>query len=329
MTLRLWVLAALVAAPAAGHAQGIDCTDAGALLADASRLYDDGKLDAALEIYQRCHRETGRAEFAINSAVVLLKLGRRADGANLLESALNGEDVPADKRAALEATLAQLRKKLGRIRVTSASPGTIAIDGQVVSQNARDATRLVEPGHHEVSRTGGPRRQARQTTVDPGETVLIEFSGPVVAAASRPAERTVVRHPAPDLERQPGPWTLVARLDVAPLDAGGLGVLGAAVRVGERWRLGMSGLLGARVGAEAEVAFALFAGARWRVHAIAATPVFWDDGLYPGGRGAGALALGLGSWSFELAVGAAYAFRTPTSLERLTELVSFSIARAI
>ena len=138
------VLSALAVAPsvALGQAGASDEDRARAHFETGAVLYSDENYEGALAAFEESYRLRAVPVVLFNIAQTLRRLNRYSEAIEAYERYLREEpDLPADRRAAVRSTIAELRRALAPITVDTDIEGvTIEVDGRVVG-----ATPLTEP----------------------------------------------------------------------------------------------------------------------------------------------------------------------------------------
>ena len=196
MTAFLLALACL-SLPGVAHAQGKQRRPSSAEADRVARAeaafkrggvaFDAGKLDTALANYQESYALWPRPRTLLNLGVVLRKLGRVAEAANLLAEYVEHEAADAARVDAAKKTLAELDLEVGRLQITAVGSGPVELDGKAI-----DAAQLTRPvrvsiGRHRVTQDG----DAVEIAISQGQELPIEVG------RAKPAEVVVVPPPAP------------------------------------------------------------------------------------------------------------------------------------
>lgn len=146
--------------------------------------------------------------------------------------------------------------------------------------------------------------------VEPDEPVAEPGPRVVVSTASRSS---------------PSRLRLFLRTDVEGKLSGAVAVPGLAVRIIDHWQVFAAGLIGANLGFEAGMRLSITT-TRIRPVVTLAAPVFFVDGIRPGGRAALGLVLDVTSRiGIGLEVGAAYALSVPEKIEPMVLLGSLGL----
>lgn len=165
----LLLAASLALAPGVAAAQTPDgAGDARASFARAVTLYADGNYEAALVEFQRAHALSGNANLLYNVAAVYESLGRFVEARDALTAyRMGGAPASVRPRAAeLDARLARLRERIGRLRVTSPTAGlVVTVDGRPLAAERARAGVEVSAGRRRV-RLEAPGHVAHELDVD-------------------------------------------------------------------------------------------------------------------------------------------------------------------
>lgn len=159
----------------------------------AGAAFDAGKLDVALANYQESYALWPRPRTLLNLGVVLRKLGRVAEAANLLAEYVEHEAADAERVDAVRRTLAELDAELGRVQIAQLGSGPVTLDGQEIQADLLDRPVRVPVGQHRISQSG----DTVQIAVSKGQELSIE----VGRAAPEPA--VVAPPPPPPAEEKP------------------------------------------------------------------------------------------------------------------------------
>lgn len=206
ITLLVFVLGAGVA-----HAQGTAAKPKRPSSAEADRIsraeaafkragaaFDAGKLDVALANYQESYALWPRPRTLLNLGVVLRKLGRVAEAANLLAEYVDHEAADAERVDAVRRTLAELDAELGRVQIAQLGSGPVTLDGEEIEPALLARPVRVAVGQHRISQGG----DTVQIAVSKGQELSIEVGRPVrepepPPPPPPPVEKPVVVKPAP------------------------------------------------------------------------------------------------------------------------------------
>lgn len=157
----------------------------------AGAAFDAGKLDVALANYQESYALWPRPRTLLNLGVVLRKLGRAADAANLLAEYVEHEAADTERVDAVRRTLAELDAELGRVQIAQLGSGPVAIDGKDVEPELLARPVRVPVGQHRITQGG----DGVEVAVSKGQELSIEVG-------RAPA-------PAPEVEKPPPPAPVV------------------------------------------------------------------------------------------------------------------------
>jgi hypothetical protein len=164
-------------------------------------LFDEDQFAAALAEFEAAYAISGRPALLFNIGQIHARLGRAVESADALQRYLDevGAEVPAERRALVEAEIATQRGRIARVTVTA------DVDGALVSLDDvdRGATPLPEPlrvsaGEHllRVSADGHETAQQRFRVAGGEERALVvdlvALTGPGGAASSSFPTITVI-----------------------------------------------------------------------------------------------------------------------------------------
>lgn len=118
----------------------------------AVTLFEQRNFEGALAEFERVFQLTGRADLLFNIARTHEALGRYPEAATTMEDYLRrSADLPDERRAEVEQTLANVRRYIAYLRVRVAPEGaSVRLDGQPLDAARRAAEIPVSPGRHRV-----------------------------------------------------------------------------------------------------------------------------------------------------------------------------------
>ncbi len=313
-----------------------------ALFFAGMRLVDRGDYQAALEKYRAAHALVPRAKLLLNIAAVLLELGQETRAANTFERYLSDTEVDRERIDDVRRTLGELDARLGRIVLEVEVDGAdVHLDAAQLGRSPLHALVRVSPGAHYVSVElfDGSWKTAERVAVLAGERVVVrirreaeaeteaEAGGEVEAELDHaPVKRWPPRDPRPSPPH--GRLSLFLRTDVDLGMGGAVLAPGALLRIARNWQVFAGGLLGGNVGFEAGTRVAV-GEASLQPIAVIAMPIFMDQGLRAGGRGAVGVMWTRGRVRVAVDVGAAYALSVPEDHDKRVWLSSLSIESAL
>lgn len=187
----------------------------------AMELYKSGDFKIALVELQRAYAIAPSYKILYNIAQANRQLSSYAAAYNAYAQYLEqgGDDIPADRRLAVEEELSGLRMRTAKLRVLSNVEGAeIRIDNVQVATTPLVAPLLVDAGEHTVTVVYNERSASKPVTLSGAEELTLEVplaapeppppvvAPPVVApppdaAAARPVS---VPHVAPDVPSDSG-----------------------------------------------------------------------------------------------------------------------------
>lgn len=297
-TARLVVALAVVAALSA-PAVADDPRDkraATVLLKKGVDLFNAGKHQEALELFQSAYETYKSPKILLNIGTSLAALGRKAEAADAYARYLDAGVADEARDAEVRGLLAELDAGLGRITVTvNQTGGTVSLDERVLGVYQAPLTVRATPGEHRVSITPAEGKPVATTvTVVAGQTHDVPLQVEVVAATTEtPAfDAADDASPAPDLgvsaQLEPpsySAFTAVAFADVDYKLRGAAAFVGALYQVVPRVHLGGAALIG-------RTAPGLYAGVTYELldavvkpSVSAGVPVFFSDGVRAAVRG--------------------------------------------
>ena len=185
------ILATVAVVAAASPARAaVDNDDPERLIKRGNDLRRQGDNIRAFGYLQRAHELAGTPRTGAQLGLCEQALGRFADAETHLTAALSTNDAWVDaNRAGLEASRSVARKKLGKIQITGAPPGTtVAIGNAAPAKLPADSTIWVAPGATNLAlEAPGFRSATRATQVVEGGTATVAAGLAPVAAAATPA----------------------------------------------------------------------------------------------------------------------------------------------
>ena len=195
-------------------------------------LYKEGDYGGALVEFQRAYDLAPNYRVLFNLGQTYFQLQRWADALRTLQTYLaqGGPQVPADKRASVEADVRQLQNRVGQVEVKVNVDGAqILVDDQAAGTSPLVQPLVVSLGHRKIAAVkSGLATQERFVDVAGGDhiTVALDF---VTPQAARPAPAPVPAAPlaagpiapTPEPTGHPGKW----------IAWGATGLLGAATVV--------------------------------------------------------------------------------------------------
>ncbi|MFH0900278.1 MAG: tetratricopeptide repeat protein [Pseudomonadota bacterium] len=209
-TFRVCALAVfLVAGSGPVFAGGAAEKEARALFKEATRLTDSGDYVGALELYRGAYARWPNPKILLNTATVLMLLGRDAEAADTFEQYLR--DPLADPKMVPEVrkTLAEREKLIGKLRIEADVPGlAVRVDGKPVGQSGAALVVRVTPGEHTVSAQVAGRPPVLETvTVAAGEArdVVLKTASPgTESPAGKPANSVAGASSGQPAKKPPG-----------------------------------------------------------------------------------------------------------------------------
>lgn len=165
----------------------------------AGAAFDAGKLEVALANYQESYALWPRPRTLLNLGVVLRKLGRVAEAANLLSEYIEHEAADAERVDAVKRTLAEIDAEVGRLQITALGSGPVELDGKPLELERLARPVRVEVGRHRLSQDA----DTVEIAISRGQDLPIEIGRAKPAVAPPPAPPPVVTAPPPAVVTQP------------------------------------------------------------------------------------------------------------------------------
>jgi hypothetical protein len=275
--------------------------------------YNKRDWEHALEMFQAAYARYPSAKILLNLGSTLRELGRHLEAARAYEKYLQDADSDPAKRDEVTRLLAELDKRLGKLRATmSETDASVLLDGAPWVNPTVVVTR-VEPGTHVIrGEKPGFVPVELTVTVAAGEEQVIQVT--LVEETRKDPERVAVKEPSrvdvragrdvrDDVdEGEPrggggGRLRAVVRVSIDPKGKGAAGAAGLGFAVHERVELVGAGLLGPTSGLYVGAVGDVTTGALRPVVSVGA-PVLFSDGARVAVRGAA----GVGYWFGRLGV---------------------------
>lgn len=171
-SLRVALLAVIVL-PAA-LAQADSRSDARDRLEEGSALYRKGDYKGALQKFEEARALFASPKIYFNLGQALNRLDRKAAAVDAFERFLNeAQDAAPERRRDAEQLLAELRPRVGFIKVIAERDSEIAVDGQPAGTAPLRRTVPVEPGTHQLTARapGAAIGHVGSVTVAAGQTI--------------------------------------------------------------------------------------------------------------------------------------------------------------
>jgi hypothetical protein len=194
-------------------------TQAQALLNQGTELYAHGDYAAALEKFKSAYEVFPSPKLWFNIGQANRDLGRPVDALEAFQHFLaDAPDAPAETIAEARRSAAELRSKLGRLEITSAtSDAEVTVDGKLVG-----ATPLVDPvwttpGSHQVAvRHPGYAAAIEDVYVKPGALRSVAITlRPLDLQARGPGGALVGAERKAPIYRRPWFWVTVGAVVAA------------------------------------------------------------------------------------------------------------------
>jgi hypothetical protein len=167
-------------APSPARAQGVDRQAAArALFEEGVAHADAGRWNEAADRFSRAHSLRPTPEIAYNLSTALARVGRLVSAAELLRQVVDDPQATARVRAAAEARLAEVDRRLCHVTVHADAPGParVWLDGRPLDAAAIGVAVAVDPGPHVLELRNGARTvSSRTVSLADGkrETVVLE-----------------------------------------------------------------------------------------------------------------------------------------------------------
>ncbi|MEZ4389736.1 MAG: PEGA domain-containing protein [Polyangiales bacterium] len=133
----------------------------------AVTLFEQRNFEGALAEFERVFQLTGRADLLFNISRTHEALGRYPEAASTMEDYLRrSADLPAERRAEVEQTLANVRRYIAYLRVRVApEAASVRLDGQPLDGPRRAGEIPLSPGRHRLEASLQGHRSEEQTVV--------------------------------------------------------------------------------------------------------------------------------------------------------------------
>jgi len=195
------ILVALLAQASPMNASPEAKTKAKVMLNEGSALYKSGDYAGALDKFKEAHATYASPKIWFNIGQANRDLRRFEEAMTAFEKFLIGaSDASPEAIADARKAVAELKPKLGKVRIECQTPGAeVNIDGKVVGQAPLPDPIWVMPGRHQITALSAEAQPAVETVnVVAGTESLVELepsSFPVAVPVGPPAPATVDRSP--------------------------------------------------------------------------------------------------------------------------------------
>lgn len=182
----------IAGAPSPSRAQAVDRQAAArALFEEGVAHADAGRWNDAADRFSRAHSLRPTPEIAYNLSTALARVGHLVSAAELLRQVIDDPQATARVRAAAEARLAEVDRRLCHVtvHVEGAGPARVWLDGRPLDAAAIGVAVAVDPGTHVLEvRTGARTASSRTVTLSDGkrETIVLEAPAPDLQAVRPP-----------------------------------------------------------------------------------------------------------------------------------------------
>jgi tetratricopeptide (TPR) repeat protein len=190
------------------------------------QLFKEWSFEAALAEFRKAYQLAPSYRVLYNIAQVHYELHNYVDALKAFRQYLNegGADVPADRRAQVEADIRKLEGRVGYLEiVANVDTGQVAIDDVPVGMLPIKTPILVNPGVRRVSVTKpGFGTTARNVTIAGGDhaKVELELSEAVAARARDDASKNAGKGPPRSSGPRTGMWVSLAATGAFGVGAG-------------------------------------------------------------------------------------------------------------
>jgi hypothetical protein len=177
-----------------------------ALLTEGSTLYQSGDIAGALEKFKQAHATYASPKIHFNLGQAYRDLGRFDDSMAAFEKFLIGaSDASPEALADARRAVAELKPKLGRVRIECPIPGAeVSIDGRVEGQAPLPEPVWAMPGRHQIiALAAGSSPLVEKIDVVAGAEVLVDLN-PRVMQATGSNDRIAPSRSAPQRVNEPG-----------------------------------------------------------------------------------------------------------------------------
>ena len=160
--------------------------EARALLRKGKALHDAGEIEKALDFFLRSKAAFPAAANTLDVALCLRELGRFDESLEQYEEAVASFGAAFDEndRAHVPATMAELREKLGAVRVSANTTGSLVIAGRDRGLLPRATAVRMLPGTHTLRvMKDGYKTYETRIVVRVGETVVVDAQLEPLAAS--------------------------------------------------------------------------------------------------------------------------------------------------
>jgi hypothetical protein len=155
------------------------------------RLLDAGETESALKYFMRSRDVLPSSKNTVDAAVCLERLGRFDEALDLYDEVLTrfAADLDEEDRRNLEPVMAELRKRVGFLDLSSSISATVEIDGRFRATLPLRAPMRVVPGKREVLVTKGGYQAIRKTIeISAGQTLPLRLELQLLGTGSLAVE---------------------------------------------------------------------------------------------------------------------------------------------
>lgn len=332
------------AAPAPPASNEAARAAARAKVQEGARLFERGEIADALARFDEAYALFPSALIQFNRAQALRGMGRNVEAADALEQFLaEGASATHEKRVEAQQDLAELRRKLGTIRIVCAVSGAmVVLDGREIGETPLAKPLRVDVGRRDITvrKTG---RQTFHASIDVApqserkvEVALEAVPAPIERARTPvttggsfegDVRRQTVVEGAPSESKttlsHAGQLGVFARADTKLNgDKGFVALAGVTYGLNARFEVALAGLIGFYKGADAEVRLYLTEGMVKPLLSLG-VPAFFSNGLDVGVQPAAGVVFDLGAHvGIALQASAAYFPSAPAGTSKVLFLPS-------
>ncbi len=220
MTMTSIILLVLLAQATPPGQPGQARAKAKGLLSEGASLYDKGDYTGALEKFHAAYATFSSAKIWFNIGQANRDLDRPLDAIEAFQKFLDGAlDASAEDRADAQASVMEIRKRLGQLTIVCGTAGAeITVDGKVVGAAPLSKPIWVVPGAHQVlaTQTGAPLAVESASVGAGGNTTVVLGGAASAASAPPPVAPAVVAEPAPPTSAAAAPAVEIATTPPPP-----------------------------------------------------------------------------------------------------------------
>jgi len=190
------------------------------LLTEGSALYEKGDYASALEKFTAAYAAYPSPKLMFNIGQADRDLSRPVEALGAFEKFLAGDTHPSPETTAeANNAVAELREKLGQIRVDCGTPGAeVSLDGKSVGLTPLPKLIWATPGRHQITashESATPVLEHVDVTAGSVGTVTLQLRPAAIPVAAEPVPEPAVAPAAPKLDLEASLQPAPANIDLA------------------------------------------------------------------------------------------------------------------